>query len=64
MNTTLKIITSENPANSLSSNEDAIACLNIIKSNFSQTKNELFQFGLLGERPTCERIENNLCLQA
>jgi hypothetical protein len=50
MNTIIKIIKANNPEKAIASHAEAMHCLEIIKGNFSKTKNELYEIGLLGER--------------
>lgn len=64
MNKTLKIIAAKDPTKSISSNDEALHCLKIIQSNFSQTKNELHEIGLLGERINLKPTKEHLCLTA
>lgn len=50
MNTIIKIIKANNPEKAIASHGEAMQCLEIIKGNFSKTKNELYDIGLLGEK--------------
>ncbi|QWD60794.1 hypothetical protein [Polynucleobacter sp. MWH-UH35A] len=47
MNMTLKIIKQKDLSGSISSNDEAMQCLKTIQNNFSQTKSELREIGLL-----------------
>ena len=56
MNAMINIIKEKNSKKAIQSHAEAIDCLKIIQSNFHQTKNELHEIGLLGQRIEIKNI--------